>query len=174
MKSVNLPPAIALLIILSFLMIATIVPAQTSGQGEVIGILLKDGGDAYNDAKIYDSEGNILANVTANGSFSFCIDEGTYTFYARVIAPVVGEVSATTLEDIVVTSGNITDVGTVYGIGRPSLSNVTELDEDNPFMYIILGIIIIVVVVIAIVLKKKGKILKKKDVPPPEEPLEKS
>ena len=168
----NVPTAIAMLIILSFLIMATVIPAQTSGQGMVTGTLLKDGGDAYNDAKIYDSEGNVLANVTANGSFSFWIEPGTYTFYARIIAPVVGEISATTLEDIVVTSDNITDVGTVSGIGRPSLSEVTELDEDNPFMYILLGIVVAIVVMIVIVLKKKGKILKKKDTPPPEKPLE--
>ena len=56
----NAPTAIAMLIILSFLMIATVVPAQTSGQGMVTGILLKDNGDAYNDAKIYDSEENVI------------------------------------------------------------------------------------------------------------------
>ena len=131
----NLPTAIAMLIILSFLMTATVIPAQTSGQGMVTGILLKDDdGDAYNDAKIYDLEGNVLANVSANGSFSFWIDPGTYTFYARAMTPVIGEVSAATLENITVTKGNITDVGTVSGIGRPSLSELTELDEDNPFM----------------------------------------
>ena len=72
MKSSNVISAIAMLIILSFLMVSTVVPTQTSGQGMVVGILLKEGGDTYNDARIYDLEGNVLANITANGSFSFC------------------------------------------------------------------------------------------------------
>ena len=171
----NLPTAVVMLIIISILMMATVIPAQTSGQGMVMGILLKDGGDPYNDAKIYDSEGNVLANVTANGSFSFWIDEGTYTFYARAMTPVIGEISAATLENIVVTNGNTTDVGTISGIGKPSLSEITELDEDNPFMYILLGAILAIVVVVIIVLAKKGIILKKKDTPPPpEKPLDDS
>jgi len=95
-----------------------------------------------------------------------------------VKTPVVGEINAATLENITVTSGNTTDVGTIYGIGRPSLSEAIDdidNDEGSPIMYMLLGIIVVIVAIVIvalIVLVKKGKTPKNKDTPP-EEPLQK-